>query len=102
MAKHNNVTLNMLFGVPKPDGSTRPILKLSDKSGFGFSVNDRLDSNLCTVEYVQQKELIQTVKLMGPGAYLWAKDIKDGYNNVPIRYADIFNLGFEFAGKLYL
>ena len=30
-AKENNASLHMLFGVPKPDGTTRPILNLSDK-----------------------------------------------------------------------
>ena len=30
-AKRNDITLHVLFGVPKPDGSTIPILNLSDE-----------------------------------------------------------------------
>ena len=101
-ARKMRVTLNMLFGVPKPDGSTRPILNLSDKSKRTHSVNEKLQPELCTVEYVQQKELIHTVKALGKGAYLWAKDLQWGYNNVSMHKDDIKHLGFTFQNKIYL
>ena len=101
-ARKMKVTLNMLFGVPKPDGSTRPILNLSDKSKRKKSVNEQLKPNLCTVEYVQQKELIHMIKALGKGAYLWAKDLQWGYNNVSIHKNDIRNLGFTFQNEIYL
>ena len=91
-----------LFGRPKPDGSTRPILNLSDKTVHRYSVNDDLDPELCTVEYVRQKELIEIVRCLGKGAYLWAKDLKDGYFNVGIHKSDINNLGFIFNNFIYL
>ena len=49
-AKDNNITLHMLFGVPKPDGITRPILNLSDKYLFGVALNQLLDDDSCTVQ----------------------------------------------------
>ena len=101
-AKTNNITLHMLFGVPKPDGSTRPILNLSDKSKIGYSINDILDPSLCTVEYAQTKQVVQTVRALGKDAWLWAKDLKDGYYNVPIHKKDIHKLGFIFDGKIYI
>ena len=52
----------MLFGVPKPDGSTRPILNLSDKKIFHYSINDIIDPKLCTVEYAQTKQVVETVR----------------------------------------
>ena len=55
-AEKNNITLHMLFGVPKPDSSTRPILNLSDKKIFHYSINDLIDPKLCTVEYAQTKQ----------------------------------------------
>ena len=101
-AEANGVTLNMLFGVPKPDGSTRPILNLSDDKGIGFSINNLLDPTLCTVEYAQTKQVVQTVRALGKNAWLWAKDLKDGYYNVSINFADIHKLGFIFEEKIYL
>ena len=55
----------MLFGVPKPDGSTRPILNLSDKKIFHYSINDLIDPKLCTVEYAQTKQVVETVRALG-------------------------------------
>ena len=54
-AEKNGVTIHMVFGVSKLDGSTRPILNLSDKKWLTFSINDLLHTNLWTVEYVQTK-----------------------------------------------
>ncbi|MCP4911012.1 MAG: hypothetical protein GY907_09930, partial [Bacteroidetes bacterium] len=96
------ITLNMLFGVPKPDGSTRPILNMSDKSVFNYSVNDLLDPLLCTVEYAQMREVVHIVRALGKGAYLWAKDIQDGYYNVSVHKNDIYDLGFVFENKIYI
>ena len=101
-AQRHNVTLNMLFGIPKPDTSTRPILNMSDKSKIGYSVNDKLDPKLCTVEYAQTKQVVETVKALGIGAWLWAKDLKDGYYNVQVHKSDVPKLGFIFEGKIYL
>ena len=92
----------MLFGVPKQDGSTRPILNLSDKKNVGFSINDLLDPALCTVEYAQTKQVVQTVRALGKNAWLWAKDLKDGYYNVPIHKTDVHKLGFVFEGRIYI
>ena len=92
----------MLFGVPKPDGSTRPILNLSDKKHVGYSINDKLDPSLCTVEYCQTKQVVETVQALGKNAWLWARDLKDGYYNVSINESDINKLGFMFEGRIYI
>ena len=92
----------MLFGVPKPDGSTRPILNLSDKTKFNYSINNLIDPILCTVEYAQTKQVVETVRALGKNAWLWAKDLKDGYYNVSINENDVHKLGFIFDDKIYL
>ena len=92
----------MLFGVPKPDGSTRPILNLSDKTKFNYSINNLIDPNLCTVEYAQTKQVVETVRALGKNAWLWAKDLKDGYYNVSVNKKDVHKLGFMFDGKIYI
>ena len=101
-AHNNNITLHMLFGVPKPDGSTRPILNLSDKSIFNYSINNLIDPDLCTVEYAQTRQVVETVRALGKNAWLWAKDLKDGYYNVSVHKKDIHKLGFMFDGKIYI
>ena len=100
-AKDNDASLHMIFGVPKPDGTTRPILNLSDKKGLGFSINEILNPKLCTVEYAQTKQVVETVRALGKNAWLWAKDLKDGYYNVSVHSSDVFKLGFVFEEKIY-
>ena len=96
-----NCTINHFFAVPKGKNGVRPILNLSDKSFIGSSINENLEDDLCTVEYVQQLEIIETLRALGQGAWLWAKDLKWGYNNVPIREEDVKYLCFYFAGNIY-
>ena len=101
-AQQWGLTLNQIFGVPKPDGSTRPILNLSDDDILHYSVNDLLDPSWCTIEYIQTKELIQIVSALGPNAYLWAQDLSDGYYNVSVHLLDINNLACMFDKKIYV
>ena len=49
-AKRKNVTLHMLFGVPKPDASTRLIFNLSDEIKLDYSLSNLIDLELCTIE----------------------------------------------------
>ena len=67
-AEKNGVTIHMVFEVSKLDESTRPIFNLSDKKGLGFSINDLLHTNLCTVEYAQTKQVVQSVIVLGKNA----------------------------------
>lgn len=100
-AKTQKATISHFFAVPKGPDAVRPILNLSDKRHVGYSLNSCLKEKLCTVEYVQQLEIIEMLKAVGPGAYMWAKDLQWGYNNVPIHETDIKYLGFCFDGKVY-
>ena len=63
----------MLFGVPKPDCSTRHILNLSEVTMFNQSVNNLVDAKLCTVEHVQTKQVVERVSALGKNAWSWAK-----------------------------
>lgn len=102
VAIRNNIVINHIFGVPKPNGDTRPILNLADKSSTNTSVNDFLFSSLCTVELIQFKEMVESIRAMGKGAYLWAQDLEDGYYNINIRKEDVWNLGFYFNNEIYV
>lgn len=97
----NKGVINHFFSVPKGQDAVRPILNLSDNHDLGYSINDLLEDSLCTVEYIQQLEIIEMIKVMGRGSFLWAKDLEWGYNNLPIHPEDVPNLCFRFDGKIY-
>ena len=97
-----NMTCSMVFAVPKPTpGEFRGILNLSDRSVTGTSINDCLHKKFKTVEYIAQCEIIERMIAVGKGAWLWVKDLEDGFHNVPIHNDDIFRLCIRFEGKIY-
>ena len=61
--------INPVFCVPKPDGSVRPVVNYSKKLD-GNSLNDLLTPEWCTVEYIQLREIVYTIKQMGAGAMM--------------------------------
>ena len=78
------------------------MLNLAEQSQSGSSVNDHIkhySKELCTVEYLQQRELVEFIHALGNGARIWCKDLKWGYNNVPIHPDHVRYLAFEFDGK---
>ena len=93
--------INPIFCVPKPDGSVRPVVNYSKKLD-GTSLNDLLNPEWCTVEYIQLREIVYTIKQMGEGAMMWAKDLEDGYFNIKIRPDQTKAIAFVFAGMLYI
>ena len=48
------------------------------------------------------RQVVQIVRAFGKNAWLWDKDLKDWYYNVPIHKDDVHKLGFVFEGKIYL
>ena len=92
----------LLFGVPKPDGSTRHILNLSDETTFNHSTKNLIHLKSCTVEHAQTTQVVETVRALGKNAWLRAKDLKDGHYNVPVNEKDVHELGFMFDWKIYI
>ena len=97
----NECRINPVFCVPKPDGSVRPVVNYA-KEIKGSSVNDLLYPDWCTVEYIQLREIVYTIKQMGKGAKMWVKDLEDGYFNIKIRPEQTKMIAFIFAGMLYI
>lgn len=93
--------LNPVFCVPKPDGSVRPVINYS-KSICGSSLNELLDPNLCTVEYLKIREIVFTIRAMGVGAHMWAKDLEDGYFNIKILESQTSQIAFSFGGLVFV
>ena len=81
-ARKIGVTASPAFGVPKPDGSTRPVIDYSNKTPSGQSVNSTQLASHTSVQYVSLKSIIATAYSIGPSAWLWARDLEDGYFNI--------------------
>ena len=95
------MTISMIFTVPKPDGTYRGILNLSDKSSTGVSVNMCITERFKHITYVQQREIVTKMSAVGPTGYLWVKDLEDGFHNVPIAPADLDHLCIRMDNKIY-
>lgn len=93
--------INPVFCVPKPEDEVRPVVNYS-KAIDGTSLNELLDPDWCTVEYIQLKEIVYTIKQVGVGAMVWAKDLEDGYFNIKVHPDQIKCIAFIFAGLLFI
>ena len=93
--------INPVFCVPKPGGAVRPVINYS-KEMDGDSLNGLLEPDLCTVEYIQLKEIVYTISKVGRGAMMWAKDLEDGYFNIKIKPEQTSSIAFIFAGLVFV
>ena len=90
------------FGVAKPDGNIRGVTNLS-KTMNGECLNDVLrDGPMATVEYIKLIQLVYILSLIGPGAWIWAKDLDEGFYNVRVRQDQIHQMAFAFAGLIFI
>ena len=91
------------FGViPKKSqpGKWRLIVDLS--SPRGFSVNDGISEDLCSLRYPSFDLATQLVVSQGPGALLSKLDIKEPYRMVPVHQEDWLLLGMQWRGASYI
>lgn len=91
------------FGViPKKGqpGKWRLIFDLS--SPLGCSVNDGIDSEECSLQYIRIDDIVQMVARLGKGALMAKFDIESAYRNVPIHASDRRLLGMKWRSKYYI
>ena len=90
------------FGViPKRNSSSwQLILDLS--SPEGWSVNDGIDSDLCSLSYVSIEDAARAIVESGPGSKLAKIDIKNAYRIVPVHPEDRLLLGMVWDEGLYV
>ena len=69
----------------------------------GFSVNDGIREELCTLTYVSVDDAARAVveKGRGAGALLAKADIRSAYRIVPVHPEDMWLLGIMWEGALY-
>ena len=91
------------FGViPKPHqpGKWRLIVDLSHP--HGSSINDGVDSALCSLSYASVDDAVELALEAGRGALLAKLDVQSAYRNVPVHPEDQPLLGMEWRGDVFV
>ena len=91
------------FGIiPKSHqpGKWRLIVDLS--SPAGWSINDGIPSELCSLSYIRMEHVVQRLIDLGPSAQMAKFDIKSAYRLIPVHPQDRYLLGMCWDGKLYV
>ena len=91
------------FGViPKrgQPGKWRLIVDLS--SPRGLSVNDGIDREEFTLQYVKVEQIVRMISSLGRGALMAKFDVETAYRNIPVHPADRNLLGMKWKGKYYV
>ncbi|XP_065918904.1 uncharacterized protein [Dysidea avara] len=90
------------FGVipKKSSGKWRLIVDLSHPPGF--SVNDAIPKELCSLNYITIDTAIKHILMLGPGTLLAKLDIKNAFRLLPIHPADRHLLTMRWNNHLYI
>ena len=91
------------FGViPKPHqpGKWRLIVDLSHP--HGLSINDGVNSALCSLSYASVDDAVELALEAGRGALLAKLDVQSAYRNVPVHPEDQPLLGMEWRGDVFV
>ena len=91
------------FGViPKPHqrGKWRLITDLSSPSNA--SVNDGIDSALCSLSYATVDDAVRCILRLGRGSLLAKFDFESAYRLVPVHPQDRLLLGMAWKGRVYV
>ena len=96
------VHINRFGVIPKnhQPGKWRLIVDLSHPSGF--SVNDGIEPELCSLKYTSVDEAVQVVLSLGQGAQMAKVDIDSAYRIIPLYPTDRLLLGMQWRGKTYV
>ncbi len=102
--KEMGVRAAPVHGVPKHGGDEiRPVVHHSWPSREKWrSVNGKLRPELCTVNYVGLAAFVATAQLHGPGAWIWSRDLEDGYFNCNLRKEDQRWFAFKWKDMIWI
>ena len=68
----------------------------------GYSVNDAIPKELCSISYVTIDDAIQKIVKLGPNTLLAKIDVKSAFRLMPVHPADRHWLAMEWDGKLLI
>ena len=92
--------ISPLGAAPKPDGSARLVLDLSQPRGS--SVNDYIDKFEFPCSYMHFDEATEMVMRVGKACYMSKIDIKHAYRLLPVRQEDWPLLVYYWKGRYYV
>ena len=85
--------------VPKKSGGFRLIVHLS--APLGQSINDGIDEDLYSLEYITVDDIVKHVIRQGRGALLYKVDMQHAFRNIPVHPSDWPLLGMVWDGQYY-
>ena len=68
----------------------------------GFSVNDAISSDYCSVTYTSVDQAADMARAMGKGCLMAKLDLKEAYRAVPVHLCDQRLLAVSWQGDTYL
>ena len=92
-----------IFGVtPKAGqpGKWRLILDLS--SPHGSSVNDGIDPDLFSLQYIKFDDIVMMVTNLGRGALIAKFDVQSAFHNLAVLPSQRYRLGMKWRGKFFI
>ena len=92
--------ISPLGAAPKPDGTARLVLDLSQPRGI--SVNDGISKTEFPTEYTHFDRATEMVHRLGRGCLLSKIDIKHAYRLMPVRKEDWPLLVYQWEGQYYV
>ena len=92
--------ISPISAAPKPDGTCRLVLDLSQPSGE--SINDFISKEDFPCEYTHFDAATDLVHRLGRGTYLSKIDIKHAYRLLPVRPEDWPLLVYHWDGQYYV
>ena len=88
-----------IISKPHQPGKFRLIVDLSAPQGF--SVNDGISSELCSLVYISVDKAASLIACCGRGALMAKTDLRSAYRQVPVHTEDQTLLGLEWRGRTY-
>ena len=97
-----DVHVSKIGVIPKKrqPGKWRLIVDLSSPNGS--SVNDFIDSSLCSLTYASVEDAAAFVLKAGRGTLLAKLDIRSAYRNVPVHPGDRHLLGLRWKNRIFV
>ena len=91
------------FGViPKQGQANKWRLIVDLSSPEGFSVNDAIRAEDCSLSYVSVDQIASSVLALGRGSLMAKCDVKHAYRQVPVHLQDRPLLGMYWQGQYYV
>ena len=97
-----NLIINRFGVIPKRGQVNKWRLIVDLSAPDGYSVNDGINPQHCTLSYISVDVIAQTVLSLGRGCLLAKTDVKSAYRQVPVHPQDRCLLGMRWLGRYFV